>query len=80
MHFKELGSNTEWQIAGGARFPLPSPDARAALIHGGYLEELAYVVPAGVMQQVGQPEEVYRRPANAFVAGFIGSLPMNFCL
>jgi multiple sugar transport system ATP-binding protein len=37
------------------------------------------VMQAGVIQQVGEPEEIYRRPANAFVAGFIGALPMNFC-
>ena len=31
----------------------------------------------GVLQQVGEPDEVYDRPANLFVAGFIGSPPMN---
>ena len=33
---------------------------------------------AGIVQQFGTPEEVYDRPANLFVAGFIGSPPMNF--
>jgi multiple sugar transport system ATP-binding protein len=37
------------------------------------------VLQAGVLQQVGPPVELYRRPANPFVASFIGSLPMNFC-
>ena len=32
----------------------------------------------GVLQQVGTPAEVFRFPANEFVAGFIGSPPMNF--
>lgn len=32
----------------------------------------------GQVQQVGTAEEVYRRPANRFVAGFLGSPPMNF--
>ena len=32
----------------------------------------------GVIQQVGSPHELYDRPANLFVAGFIGSPPMNF--
>ncbi|XVH31906.1 ABC transporter ATP-binding protein [Haloferacaceae archaeon DSL9] len=32
----------------------------------------------GVLQQVGTPREVYERPANAFVAGFLGEPPMNF--
>ena len=30
------------------------------------------------MQQVGTPHELYDAPANMFVAGFIGSPPMNF--
>jgi len=32
----------------------------------------------GVLQQVGTPDEVYNYPKNIFVAGFIGSPPMNF--
>ncbi len=32
----------------------------------------------GTVQQVGGPMEVYRKPANQFVAGFIGSPAMNF--
>ena len=36
------------------------------------------VVKEGMIQQVAQPMELYRRPANLFVAGFIGSPPMNF--
>jgi multiple sugar transport system ATP-binding protein len=31
----------------------------------------------GVLQQVGTPEELYTRPANVFVARFIGSPAMN---
>ncbi|MFC4174185.1 ABC transporter ATP-binding protein [Microvirga sp. GCM10011540] len=30
------------------------------------------------IQQVGSPSEIYRRPANMFVAGFVGSPQMNF--
>jgi multiple sugar transport system ATP-binding protein len=36
------------------------------------------VMRAGVIQQVGAPEELYQRPRNLFVAGFIGSPAMNF--
>jgi len=36
------------------------------------------VLQGGVVQQHGTPEEVYERPANQFVAGFIGSPTMNF--
>ncbi|MDI3517419.1 MAG: multiple sugar transport system ATP-binding protein [Thermotogota bacterium] len=32
----------------------------------------------GVIQQIGGPHEVYNKPANIFVAGFIGSPAMNF--
>jgi multiple sugar transport system ATP-binding protein len=35
------------------------------------------VMRDGVLQQVGPPEELYERPRNAFVAGFIGSPSMN---
>ncbi|MBZ9807104.1 sn-glycerol-3-phosphate ABC transporter ATP-binding protein UgpC [Mesorhizobium sp. BR1-1-9] len=32
----------------------------------------------GVIEQVGSPAEIYRRPGNMFVAGFIGTPNMNF--
>ena len=35
------------------------------------------ILDQGRMQQCGTPLEIYERPANAFVAGFIGSPPMN---
>src|SRR6202171_2129828 len=35
------------------------------------------VLRDGRIQQVGTPQEVYARPANVFVAGFIGTPPMN---
>jgi len=36
------------------------------------------ILNRGVIQQVGTPVEVYERPVNMFVAGFIGSPPINF--
>src|SRR6202522_1738732 len=36
------------------------------------------VMRGGVLQQVASPDELYERPANIFVAGFIGSPAMNF--
>ncbi|MEM1505102.1 sn-glycerol-3-phosphate ABC transporter ATP-binding protein UgpC [Domibacillus sp. 8LH] len=36
------------------------------------------VMKAGKIMQIGTPKEVYENPENAFVAGFIGSPPMNF--
>jgi ABC-type sugar transport system ATPase subunit len=41
------------------------------------LGERIAVLSDGVLQQVGPPQEVYDHPANVFVAGFIGSPPMN---
>jgi multiple sugar transport system ATP-binding protein len=38
------------------------------------------VLHAGVLQQYDVPEGLYARPANLFVAGFIGSPPMNLCV
>ena len=32
---------------------------------------------AGAVRQIGTPEEIYDEPADAFVAGFVGSPPMN---
>ncbi|MEK7790006.1 MAG: TOBE domain-containing protein, partial [Deltaproteobacteria bacterium] len=36
------------------------------------------VLHDGKIQQIGTPSEIYHSPANRFVAGFIGSPPMNF--
>jgi multiple sugar transport system ATP-binding protein len=36
------------------------------------------VMSLGVLQQYGTPDELYNRPANRFVANFIGSVLMNF--
>ena len=41
------------------------------------LADRVVVMNSGVVQQVGSPTEIYDRPANAFVAGFIGSPAMN---
>ncbi len=42
------------------------------------LGDRVVVLRGGVVQQVGAPQELYDRPANLFVAGFIGSPSMNF--
>ncbi|MDE0303895.1 MAG: sn-glycerol-3-phosphate ABC transporter ATP-binding protein UgpC [Albidovulum sp.] len=41
------------------------------------LADRVVVMNRGVVQQVGSPADIYDRPANAFVAGFIGSPAMN---
>jgi multiple sugar transport system ATP-binding protein len=35
------------------------------------------VIRSGILQQTGEPQSVFDRPANLFVASFIGSPPMN---
>jgi len=42
------------------------------------LADKIVVMQGGVIEQVGRPLELYARPANLFVAGFIGSPTMNF--
>ena len=42
------------------------------------LADRIVVLNAGRIEQVGTPLELYQRPANMFVAGFIGSPAMNF--
>ena len=41
------------------------------------LADRVAVMQAGVIQQLGPPDEIYNDPANLFVAGFIGSPAMN---
>jgi sn-glycerol 3-phosphate transport system ATP-binding protein len=42
------------------------------------LADRLVVMNAGRIEQVGTPIELYEKPATVFVAGFIGSPPMNF--
>ena len=42
------------------------------------LADRIVIIKDGIQQQVGTPLEVYNKPANVFVAGFIGSPAMNF--
>jgi multiple sugar transport system ATP-binding protein len=42
------------------------------------LADVIVVLRLGVVEQVGTPLELYHKPANQFVAGFIGSPKMNF--
>ncbi|MEL7163922.1 MAG: ABC transporter ATP-binding protein [Pseudomonadota bacterium] len=42
------------------------------------LADRIVVMHSGVIQQEGNPETLFKSPANKFVAGFLGSPPMNF--
>ena len=44
------------------------------------LADRVVVMNKGVIQQVGTPTEIYDRPNNVFVAGFIGSPAMNLLM
>ena len=41
------------------------------------ISDLIVVMKAGVVQQIGKPQEVYDNPANLFVAKFLGTPPIN---
>ena len=42
------------------------------------LGERIVVMDHGIVQQIGTPLEISRKPANPFVASFIGSAATNF--
>jgi multiple sugar transport system ATP-binding protein len=42
------------------------------------LADRIVVMDNGVVQQIARPLEIYKRPVNRFVAGFLGMPPMNF--
>ncbi len=42
------------------------------------LADRIVVLRSGLVEQIGSPQDLYDRPANTFVAGFIGSPKMNF--
>jgi multiple sugar transport system ATP-binding protein len=64
---------TELHQSLGATFIYVTHDQVEAMTMGSRIA----VMHEGRLQQVGGPDEVYDRPANLFVAGFIGSPPMN---
>ena len=41
------------------------------------LADRIVIMNGGAIQQIGTPDEIYSNPANTFIAGFIGSPPMN---
>jgi multiple sugar transport system ATP-binding protein len=84
--FDEPLSNLDVQLRHSARGEIKALHRRlgATMLHITHDQEEAMmlgdriaVLRGGVIQQVGAPMEVYRRPANTFVAGFIGSPAMN---
>jgi multiple sugar transport system ATP-binding protein len=84
--FDEPLSNLDAQLRGRVRTEIKrlSLELRTTMIFVTHdqveamtLAERIVVLNAGAVQQVGTPEEIYNRPANLFVAGFIGAPAMN---
>ncbi|SMQ73299.1 carbohydrate ABC transporter ATP-binding protein, CUT1 family [Devosia lucknowensis] len=84
--FDEPLSNLDAALRGDMRMELARlhSDLGATMIYVTHdqveamtLADKIVVLDAGVVQQVGSPLELYNRPANLFVAGFIGSPKMN---
>ncbi len=44
------------------------------------LADRIVVMRNGIVQQIGRPEDIYERPANTFVASFLGSPPINYAV
>ena len=62
-----------WNRSSGAPVIHVTHDQAEALAMG----DRVAVLNDGALQQIDKPEVIYERPANRFVAGFIGSPPMN---
>ena len=85
--FDEPLSNLDAALRGQMRIELARlhADLKATMIYVTHdqveamtLADRIVVLNAGRIEQVGTPMELYARPANRFVAGFIGSPKMNF--
>ena len=57
----------------GATFVYVTHDQTEAMT----LSDRVVILDRGVSQQIAPPREIYDRPANVFVAGFIGAPPIN---
>jgi multiple sugar transport system ATP-binding protein len=64
----------EWQQELGVTMIYVTHDQEEALA----LADQVLVMNEARLQHLGSPDDVYSRPANLFVAGFIGEPPMNF--
>jgi multiple sugar transport system ATP-binding protein len=85
--FDEPLSNLDAKLRGEMRAEIKRlhMDLRSTTIYVTHDQEEAMtlgdrvvVMKDGVIQQSGAPLEVYQRPINRFVAGFVGTPPMNF--
>lgn len=84
--FDEPLSNLDAKLRGVMRWEIKTLQRRLATtaiyvthdqVEAMTLGDRLVVLNGGRVEQIGTPLEVYRRPASVFVAGFIGSTPMN---
>ena len=85
--FDEPLSNLDAKLRGQMRTEISRLQSRLGIttvyvthdqIEAMTLGDRVAVLRKGVLQQVDAPRELYEQPVNLFVAGFIGSPPMNF--
>ncbi len=84
--FDEPLSNLDAKLRAGTRLEIRKLHAELGVtslfvthdqVEAMTLGQRLIVMNAGRIEQIGTPEQVYLRPASTFVAGFIGSPPMN---
>jgi multiple sugar transport system ATP-binding protein len=82
LGIQELLKRKPRQLSGGQRQRVALETTAIYVTHDQVeamtLGDRVVVMKDGWIQQVGEPLELYGRPANRFVAGFIGSPAMNF--
>jgi len=85
--FDEPLSNLDAKLRAGTRVELAQlhRDLEATVLYVTHdqveamtLGQQIVVLADGIIQQIGAPREIYQRPRNLFVAGFIGTPAMNF--
>ncbi|MDE2147871.1 MAG: sn-glycerol-3-phosphate import ATP-binding protein UgpC [Burkholderiales bacterium] len=84
--FDEPLSNLDAKLRAGTRLEIQKLHAELGVtslfvthdqVEAMTLGQRLIVMNAGRIEQIGTPEQIYLRPASTFVAGFIGSPPMN---
>ena len=84
--FDEPLSNLDAKLRGQMRIEIKSLQSRMGVtsvyvthdqLEAMTLADLLVVMNGGVVEQIGEPLDIYEKPASIFVAGFIGAPPMN---
>jgi ABC-type sugar transport system ATPase subunit len=85
--FDEPLSNLDAELRGEMRFEIAKLHRELGVtmvyvthdqVEAMTLADRIVVLRAGAVEQIGTPADLYERPANTFVAGFIGAPKMNF--